>query len=42
MHDRFLLLRRAHDLDERETLIVKTWLQYFPKLETAYRLKDYV
>jgi transposase len=40
MHDRFLLLRRAHDLDDREALIVKTWLQHFPKLETAYNLKE--
>jgi hypothetical protein len=38
MHDRYLLLRRAHDLDERETLIVKAWLQNFPRLETVYHL----
>ncbi len=40
MHDRFLLLRRPHDLDERETLILETWLGNFPRLETAYRLKE--
>lgn len=40
MHDRFLLLRRPHDLDERETLILETWLKNFPRLETAYRLKE--
>lgn len=40
MHDRFLLLRRPHDLDERETLILEAWLLNFPRLETAYRLKE--
>jgi transposase len=40
MHDRFLLLRRAHDLDEQETLIVEAWLKNFPRLETAYQLKE--
>jgi transposase len=40
MHERYLLLRRAHDLDEREKLIVKTWLQHFPKLEAANNLKE--
>ena len=40
MHDRFLLLRRAHDLDEQETLIVEAWLKNFLRLETAYHLKE--
>src|SRR5262249_25558985 len=40
MHDRYLLLRRAHDLDEREKLIVEAWLKNFPRLETAYHLKE--
>ena len=40
MHDRFLLLRRASDLDESETLIVEAWLNNFPQLETAYHLKE--
>lgn len=40
MHDRFLLLRRAHDLDERETLIVEAWLKNSPQLEAAYHLKE--
>lgn len=40
MHDRFLLLRRPHDLNERDTLILETWLKNFPRLETAYRLKE--
>lgn len=40
MHDRFLLLRRPGDLDERETLILETWLKNFSQLETAYHLKE--
>lgn len=40
MHDRFLLLRRPDDLDERETLILETWLKNFPQLEAAYHLKE--
>jgi hypothetical protein len=40
MHDRFLLLRRPQDLDEHETLILEAWLKNFPRLETAYRLKE--
>ena len=40
MHDRFLLLRRAGDLDESERLLVEAWLKNFPRLETAYHLKE--
>jgi len=40
MHDRFLLLRRARDLDESDTLIVEVWLKNFPRLETACHLKE--
>jgi len=40
MHDRFLLLRRARDLDESDILIVEVWLKNFPRLETAYHLKE--
>jgi len=40
MHDRFLLLRRPHDLEEREMLVLEAWLKNFPQLETAYRLKE--
>jgi transposase len=40
MHDRFLLLRRPYDLDERETLILEAWLKNFPRLEIAYHLKE--
>jgi transposase len=40
MHDRFLLLKRPRDLDEHETLVLESWLKNFPRLETAYRLKE--
>lgn len=40
MHDRFLLLRRESSLDESETLIVGIWLKNFPRLQTAYHLKE--
>jgi transposase len=40
MHDRFLLLRRPHDLDEHDTLVLEAWLKNFPRLEIAYRLKE--
>jgi len=40
MHDRFLLLRRPHDLDEHDTLVLEAWLKNFPRLEAAYLLKE--
>lgn len=40
MHDRYLLLRRAHDLEAHEKLIVEAWLLNFPPLQTAYQLKE--
>lgn len=40
MHDRYLLLRRAHDLDEHEQMIVDAWLSNFPRLAAAYHLKE--
>jgi transposase len=40
MHDRYLLLRRGVDLSEHDTLIVQAWLGHFPRLATAYRLKE--
>lgn len=40
MHDRYLLLRRAHDLDEHEKLVVAVWLENFPQLKAAYHLKE--
>jgi len=38
MHDRYLLLKRPHDLSERDTLILEAWLANFSRLEAAYRL----
>ena len=40
MHDKYLLLRRAHDLEEHEKLIVEAWLLNFPCLQIAYELKE--
>jgi len=40
MHDKYLLLRRAHDLEEHEKLIVEAWLLNFPRLQIAYELKE--
>jgi transposase len=40
MHDRFLLLRRPHDLNEHDTLVLEAWLKNFPQLGAAYRLKE--
>lgn len=38
--DRYVLLRRPKDLDEREQLILELWLQAYPKLKQAYELKE--
>lgn len=40
MHDRFLLLRRFHDLSERDRLILETWLGAFPRLRAVYKRKE--
>lgn len=40
MHDRFKLLRRARDLDDRDRLIMEVWFNTYPELEQAYRLKE--
>jgi transposase len=40
MHDRYLLLKRAHDLDEKDRLIVEAWLGNFPSLALAYAQKE--
>jgi transposase len=40
MHDRYLLLRRGHDLDEKDRLIVEAWLGHFPRLALAYAQKE--
>jgi len=40
MHDRFILLRRAKDLDEEQKATLAGWSAMFPKLAEAYRLKE--
>jgi transposase len=40
MHDRFVLLKRRHDLDERERLLLETWTGMYPRLQQAYEAKE--
>jgi transposase len=40
MHDRFVLLRRARDLDDKQRAVLAGWSQAFPLLATAYALKE--
>lgn len=40
MHDRFTLLKRKRDLNEREMLKLDTWILNFPTLGRAYELKE--
>lgn len=40
MHDRFVLLHRERDLDERQRLLLEVWTGRFPTLGAAYRLKE--
>jgi transposase len=40
MHDRYLLLKRGVDLDEKDRLIVEAWLGNFPRLALAYAQKE--
>jgi len=40
VHDRFVLLKRNHDLNDRERLILSGWTQNFPRLGQAYDLKE--
>jgi transposase len=40
MHDRFVLLKRKRDLDEKELLKLDTWILNFPTLGRAYELKE--
>jgi transposase len=41
MHDRFILLKREHDLNEQEILLLSGWTLNYPLLAQAYRLKEY-
>ena len=40
MHDRFLLLKRERDLDDKGRLLLDGWTQNYPELGAAYRLKE--
>ncbi|MBN6189411.1 ISL3 family transposase [Aneurinibacillus sp. BA2021] len=40
MRERFILLKRKHDLDEREAFLLDTWLGSLPDLKEAYELKE--
>ncbi len=40
MHDRFLLLRRAHELTPMEHVLVETWTKDLPLLGQAYQAKE--
>jgi len=40
MHDRFLLLRRRHDIKEQDLLILESWLGAFPRLQSVYECKE--
>nr|WP_241558949.1 ISL3 family transposase [Oceanobacillus halophilus] len=40
MRDRFILLKRRHDLIDRELLLLETWLGNIPDLKEAYELKE--
>ncbi|MCL2589666.1 MAG: ISL3 family transposase [Betaproteobacteria bacterium] len=40
MHDRFVLLKRARDLNEQEMLLLDGWMKNYPELGVAYRLKE--
>ena len=40
MHDRFVMLKREHDLSDREALLLSGWLKNYPELGMAYRLKE--
>lgn len=40
MRGRFILLKRRHDLIDRELLLLETWLGNIPDLKEAYELKE--
>lgn len=40
MHDRYLLLRRTHDLTASDRLILEAWTENIPVLKQAYDLKE--
>lgn len=38
--ERFILLKRKHDLNERESFLLETWLGNLPALKEAYELQE--
>lgn len=40
MHDRFVLLKRNRDLDDTQRRTLAEWQERFPKLTTAYKVKE--
>jgi transposase len=40
MHDRFVLLKREHDLNDKEVLLLSGWVRNYPELGLAHRLKE--
>ncbi len=40
MRERFILLKRKHDLNERELFLLETWLGNLTDLKEAYELKE--
>jgi transposase len=40
MHDRFVLLKRERDLNDKERLLLSGWMANYPELGEAYRLKE--
>lgn len=39
-HDRFVLLKRERDLNDKEALLLDGWTKNYPELGAAYRLKE--
>lgn len=40
MHDRFVLLKREHDLSDQEALLLSGWVKNYDELGLAHRLKE--
>ena len=40
MHDRFVLLKRERDLNDRERVLLDGWTQKLPRLGRGLRLKE--
>lgn len=40
IHDKFVMLKREHDLNDGEALLLSGWVNSYPELGLAYRLKE--